>query len=78
MEGGGGGRPAEGLWDDPTAEGLWDAPASQGLWDDPTEALGDTEAVAPTAPPPNYSAENDCDDDLPPSYEECVRLGMAK
>ena len=55
---------------------------SQGLWDDPTEALEDdgaglaaAAAAVPTAPP-HYSAENDCDD-LPPSYEECVRLGMA-
>ena len=32
--------------------------------------------VVPTAPPPDYSAENDRDE-LPPSYEECVRLGLA-
>ena len=70
-----------GLWNDPTSEGLWDPPTSRGLWDEPTERLVEAEPammVVPTAPPPppDYSDENDCDE-LPPSYEECVRLGLA-
>ena len=69
-----------GLWNDPTSEGLWDPPTSRGLWDEPTERLVEAEPAmmtVPTAPPPpDYSAQNDCDE-LPPSYEECVRLGLA-
>ena len=71
-----------GLWGDPTSEGLWDHPTSTGLWDEPTERLVEAEEpetmpLMPTAPPPpDYSAESECDA-LPPSYEECVRLGLA-
>ena len=68
---------SEGLWNDPTSEGLWDTPTSQGLWDEPTESLPEAAMMVPTAPPPpDYGAENDCNE-LPPSYEECVRLGIA-
>ena len=69
-----------GLWGDPTSEGLWDHPTSTGLWDEPTERLVEAEEpetirLVPTAPP-DYSAESEADN-LPPSYEECVRLGLA-
>ena len=73
-----------GLWGgDPTSEGLWDHPTSTGLWDEPTERLVEAEPAeepeaVPSAPPPppEYSAESECDA-LPPTYEECVRLGLA-
>ena len=62
------------LWDDSPSEGVWDTPTAEGLWDGPMERVttaadGDGDR---RRRPPEYNEE------LPPTYEECVRLGMAK
>ena len=72
-----------GLWDDHPSKGVWDAPTAEGLWDAPMEREtgraggggGDRQR------PPEYYADSGVprkEEELPPTYDECVRLGLAE
>jgi len=63
------------LWDDSPSEGVWDTPTAEGLWDGPMERVTDEEGDRRRRPP-EYNSERK--EELPPTYDECVRLGMAK
>ena len=63
------------LWDDSPSEGVWDTPTAEGLWDGPMERVTDEEGDRRRRPP-EYNSERK--EELPPTYDECVRMGMAK
>ena len=65
------------LWNDSPSEGVWDTPTAEGLWDGPMERVTNVEGDLHQWPP-EYDASNEGEEELPPTYEECVRLGMAK
>ena len=54
---------------------MWDTPTAEGLWDGPMERVTDEEGDRRRRPP-EYNSERK--EELPPTYDECVRLGMAK
>ena len=64
------------LWIDSPSEGVWDTPTAEGLWDGPMERVTNEEGDRRRRPP-EYDASNETEEERPPSYDECVRLGMA-
>ena len=73
-----------GLWDDHPSKGVWDAPTAEGLWDDPMEreaSNGGAGGGGDRQRPPEYYADSGVprkEEELPPTYDECVRLGLAE
>ena len=73
-----------GLWDDHPSKGVWDAPMAEGLWDAPMEreaSNGRAGGGGDRQRPPEYYADSGAprkEEELPPTYDECVRLGLAE
>ena len=66
------------VWADSPSAGVWETPTGEGLWDGPMERVTNEEGDRRRRPPEYIEASREGDEELPPTYEECVRLGIAK
>ena len=66
------------VWADCPSAGVWETPTGEGLWDGPMERVTNEEGDSRRRPPEYIEASGEGEEELPPTYEECVRLGMAK